>query len=109
MGKGFVIVDPLQTYLGFKTGHFVAGVAGGVVRALLVGGGWLSAITSVLVGSLTSSYLTPTVYAYVQMFPFRTDEYATSFLLGLTAMLLCEGVMYRAKKWRSDPVIPGRP
>jgi len=102
-------MDPLQTYLGIKAGHFIAGVAGGMVRALLAGGGWFSAFTSVLIGSLTSSYLTPTVFSYVQMFPFRIDEHATGFLIGLTAMLLCEGVMHRARAWKKNPVLPGVP
>ncbi len=56
-------MDPVQAVLGIKATHLVAGVAGGTVRALLSGGGWLAAISSVVIGSLTAGYLTTPVYA----------------------------------------------
>ena len=46
----------LETILGIKITHIAAGVAGGAVRALLLGGGWAAAITSVIVGSITAGF-----------------------------------------------------
>lgn len=44
-------MDPLQGIIGIKLTHLLAGVAGGIVRALLAGGSWLAVISSVVVSS----------------------------------------------------------
>jgi hypothetical protein len=89
----------------------LAGVAGGVVRALLSGGGWLAAISSVVIGSLTAGYLTTPVYAAAKAyFPLlagdASSEHAIGFLVGLTAMLICEGVLRFIRVWSRNPTIP---
>lgn len=104
-------MDPLQGIIGVKLTHLLAGVAGGIVRALLAGGGWMAAMTSVIVGSLTAGYLTTPVYnAAKTWIPTVghdvSSEHATSFLVGLTAMLLCEGVLRATRGWSKNPKFP---
>ena len=104
-------MDPLQSLIGIKLTHLLAGVAGGIVRALLAGGSWFAAISSVVVGSLTAGYLTAPVYAGAKTwFPIVghdvSSEHAISFLVGLTAMLICEGVLRFIRAWSRNPTIP---
>ena len=104
-------MDPVQAVLGIKATHLVAGVAGGTVRALLAGGGWLAAISSVVIGSLTAGYLTTPVYAAAKAyFPLlagdASSEHAIGCLVGLTAMLICEGVLRFIRAWSRNPTIP---
>lgn len=103
-------MDPLQTLIGIKLTHLLAGVAGGTVRAFLSGEGWLAAFSSVVVGSLTAGYLTAPVYAGAQKYfaipPDPSTEHAIGFLVGLTAMLICEGVLRAVRGWSRKPTIP---
>ena len=104
-------MDPLQQLIGIKLTHLLAGIAGGIVRAFLSGDPnvW-SAIASVVVGSLTAGYMTSPVYIISQRyFGFVADtstEHAVGFLVGLTAMMLCEGVLRFAKQWSRNPTMP---
>lgn len=104
-------MDPLQAALGIKLSHLVAGIAGGIVRAFLAGSDFMTAIASVVVGSLTAGYLTTPVYkSLIVQFPATTDtstEHAVGFLVGLTAMLICEGVLRYARTWSKNPKLPG--
>lgn len=103
-------MDPLQSLLGIKLTHLLAGVAGGVVRAFLGGGDVTAAISAVVVGSLTAGYLTAPVYnGMLRYFPSTADpstEHAVGFLVGLTAMLICEGVLRYVRSWSRNPTIP---
>lgn len=104
-------MDPLQGLIGIKLTHLLAGVAGGVVRAFLAGGSWLAAVSSVVVGSLTAGYLTTPVYTGAKSwFPAlgndTSSEHAIGFLVGLTAMLICEGVLKTARVWARNPSFP---
>lgn len=103
-------MDPVQGFLGIKLTHLLAGVAGGTVRAFLAGGGWLAATSSVVIGSLTAGYLTTPVYKIAQSYlPLNVEtstEHAVGFLVGLTAMLLCEGVLKAARGWSQNPTVP---
>lgn len=100
----------IETIFGIKITHLVAGVAGGTVRYLLVGGGVVMAVTSVLAGSLTAGYLTtPAYFTIVKYFPGWADpstEHAAGFLVGLTGLLICEGAMRYAKRWTDNPSFP---
>ena len=104
-------MDPVQALLGIKLTHLLAGVAGGIVRALLAGGSWMASVSSVVIGSLTAGYLTTPVYAAAKAyFPALTgdasSEHAIGFLVGLTAMLICEGVIRAADGWSRNPKFP---
>lgn len=101
----------IETVFGIKLTHILAGIAGGTVRALLVGGSWGMAVTSVVVGAITSGYLTTPLYsALIKYLPGWNDpstEQALSFIVGLSAMVLCEGIMLYVKRWSKNPTIPG--
>lgn len=104
-------MDPLQSIIGIKLTHLLAGVAGGIVRAFLAGGSWVAAVSSVVVGSLTAGYLTTPVYSGTKAwFPAvghdASSEHAIGFLVGLTAMLICEGVLKAARGWSKNPTLP---
>lgn len=100
-------MDPIETAVGIKLTHLIAGVAGGTVRAFLSGEGFIAAFSSVVVGSLTAGYLTGPVYAaarsYVDLPPDPSSEHAIGFLVGLTAMLICEGVLRAVRGWSKKP------
>ena len=105
------IMDPVEGMIGIKLTHLFAGFAGGVVRAFLAGGSWLAAVSSVVIGSLTAGYLTTPVYSgATAWFPFvKTDsssEHAIGFLVGLTGMLICEGVLKAVRGWSKNPKLP---
>lgn len=104
-------VDPIQAIFGVKATHLLAGVAGGTVRALLAGGGWFAAVTSVIIGSLTAAYLTTPSYqiatSYLALPVENSTEHAIGFLVGLTAMVVCEGTLKYAKSWARNPSLPG--
>lgn len=99
----------IETIFGIKITHLVAGVAGGTVRYLLIGGGWMMAFTSVVAGSLTAGYLTtPAYFTIIKYFPAWADpsaEHAAGFLVGLTGLLICEGAMRYAKRWTDNPTL----
>lgn len=82
---------------GVKLSHIVAGIAGGAVRAFMVGNSLFSAVGSVVIGALTSAYMTSPVSAIafkITGIPENNStEHSVAFVVGLTAMLLCEGVL----------------
>ena len=103
-------MDPVEAAVGIKLTHLIAGVAGGTVRAFLSGEGFLAAFSSVIVGSLTAGYLTTPVFAavrsYVELPADPSSEHAIGFLVGLTAMLICEGVLRAVRGWAHRPHLP---
>ena len=103
-------MDPVEAAVGIKLTHLLAGVAGGTVRAFLAGEGFLAAFSSVIVGSLTAGYLTGPVYAaaqnYIDLPADPSTEHAIGFLVGLTAMLICEGVLRAVHAWAKKPHFP---
>lgn len=103
-------MDPVEAAVGVKLTHLLAGVAGGTVRAFLSGEGFLASFSSVVVGSLTAGYLTTPVYAgvrsYVELPADPSSEHAIGFLVGLTAMLICEGVLRAVRGWANKPNFP---
>ena len=102
--------DPLQSFVGIKLSSVLAGFAGGVVRALMLPRitPW-QAFSSCIVGALTAGYLTPVAMHYL---PFAGTtgggEGAVGYAIGLTSMLICEGIIVAVRRWRSDPKLPGQ-
>lgn len=98
-------------FLGVKFAHLLAGVAGGVVRAVILKSKFIDGFFSALTGSLTAAYLTDPTFAFVTFISpaLHTDrmEYASSFIVGLTAMSICEGLMKKARAWSKKPTFPG--
>lgn len=100
------MLEPTSTFLGIKVTHLVAGVLGGAVRGFLVGGGWAEAFISVFVGGVTAAYFT-TPLTQSPMNYWMIPEGTVGFLVGLTSMLLCEGILKYAKAWSRKPNFPG--
>ena len=82
---------------GVKLSHIVAGLAGGTVRAFLSGSGVMAAIASVIVGAITAAYMTTPVSQIALKItglpPANSTEHSVAFVVGLTAMLICEGTI----------------
>ena len=105
-----IVIDPLFAIFGIKTSHIGGGLAGGGMRFLLAGGSWRQAVVFVTAGVLASGYLTPGAYYmlthYAPSFADPGVEGSVGFLVGLTAMLICEGFLALVKKWSEAPFIP---
>lgn len=81
--------------LGITIKHLIAGFAGGVVSALLMRNVRpLEALSSVLGGTLAANYFTE--HAVKTM---GFGEGAAGFLIGLTAMILCQKIIEAVRKW----------
>lgn len=101
----------VEGVIGVKITHVVAGIAGGAVRAFITGGGVFPAISSVFIGCLTAAYLTGPLYRLtIHSTPLPAEqgtENAIGFLVGLSAMLICDGVLRGMRQWSKNPSIPG--
>lgn len=95
------MADPdFLTSLGIKASDLVGGLAGGIVNAFVFQKTHPFAVMgSVVVGCLTAAYLTEPASHYI-----GTTGGATSFLVGLTAMAICQAVVAAVQKWK-----PGTP
>lgn len=102
--------DPLQTYLGIKLLHLIAGFFGGLVRALVRPGAtlWYS-VSTTFVGAVFAAYTTPVVAFHLRQYlgaEAPGTEGLTGFILGLCGLALAEGVITLAKRWRDTPKLP---
>lgn len=81
--------------LGVKVPDLVSGIAGGMVNAILfqrtTPG---AAVASVIAGGLTATYL-----AEPMAKQFSMSIGPSGFIIGLTAMIVCQGLMAGAHKW----------
>lgn len=104
-----IVVWDLTTLLGIKLSHLMAGVAGGIVRAFMVGNSFFAAFSSVMTGALTAAYMTvPVASIYTKITGTIVDlnfEHGIAFCTGLTAMLICEGVLRYVRKWSQSPTL----
>lgn len=109
-GAGVVMNDWFLTYLNIKLSYLLAGAAGGVVRAFLVGSGFYAAFTSVIAGTLTAVYMTtPIAAVYGKLFGLPMEPnflHGVAFVVGLTSMLMCEGFVRVARKWAKEGKLP---
>lgn len=86
------------TLIGIKVPDLIAGIAGGMVNAILFqrSAPWAAA-ASVVAGGLTANYMAePTA----KMFAMNVGP--AGFVIGLTAMIVCQGLMAGAQKWASS-------
>jgi len=84
MSSGFDI----WSALGIKLSDVAGGIAGGTAAALVFKrAGIVGAVSSVVVGALTSAYLTP-------WFIMRVGSFGggASFVVGLCAMAICQAI-----------------
>lgn len=87
--------------LGLQAPDIVAGFAGGVVNAFVLRKvNPYEAISSVVVGALTAGYLSDLARHITSL-----DGGGVAFVVGLTAMALCQGLFEAARKIRIR--IPG--
>ena len=102
--------DWVFQYFGVKSAVVLGGAAGGGVRALLLRGDPYTSVTAIVVGALAAAYLTAPIYAimlkYTSLPVDASMEHSMSFLIGLSGLFICEGVLLWAKKWSVKPSIP---
>ena len=90
------MANDLLIELGIKTQDVVAGLAGGIVNAFVFQRSSPMAIVgSVVVGALTAAYLSETAGRW-----FGTSGGATAFLVGLTAMAICQAIVAAVARWK---------
>lgn len=81
--------------LGITIKHAIAGFAGGVASAFVFRNARpADALSSVLVGTLTANYFTEHASRVTGL-----GEGGAGFLIGLTAMIICQKVVDAARKW----------
>ena len=81
--------------LGLNTSRLVAGFAGGVVHAFVFKQTTpLAAIGSVLTGTLTANFLGPAAVHYIGAW---FGDGGTAFVVGLSAMAVCQGIVAAAR------------
>lgn len=95
--------DELMAYVGVKIPDLVAGAGGGVVKALVFQRDHpLETIISGIVGGLTANYLGETAFSKAQNWNLDIGRGAACFVVGLTAMVICQTLMDLAKRWRKS-------
>jgi FtsH-binding integral membrane protein len=91
-----MIIQDLLLAIGVKPADFVAGLAGGMVNALVFRrSNPVAIVSSMVVGALTASYLSDTFAHYA-----GTSGGASAFIVGLAAMAICQGIVEAVSKWR---------
>lgn len=84
--------------LGLKIQDLIAGLAGGVVNAIVFKrSNPIAVIGSMLVGALTANYLGEYAAKYT-----GTSGGAAAFLVGLTGMIICQLIVAAAARWTPD-------
>jgi len=84
-------------YLGIKLPDLIAGFAGGAVAALIMRQiKPYEVVASVIVGSLTANYLGGPAAQFIGL-----GSGAATFIVGLTGMAVCQGIMEAGRKWRA--------
>lgn len=94
----------LFTSAGFRVPELVAGLSGGIVRALWAKEGLGSLLTSACGGALTANFISGTFSHLIsKILGEPLDPGVSGFLVGLTAMTLCQAAIGKisdmAKRW----------
>jgi len=87
--RGAAVSDPFQAWIGVKASVIFAGLVGGIVSAVTGTGPWWQRSLSIVVGCLTSMYLTPLAMDLLDNWFSVTDiqlEHAAAFLCGALGM-----------------------
>lgn len=96
MGGGF---NEFLAWLGIKVPDLVAGMLGGVVKALVFHKEKpAETVVSGIVGGLTANYLGEALASKIGF-----GLGATCFAVGIAAMVLCQVILDRAQKLRESP------
>lgn len=99
------------TYIGIEVSHIAAGLAGGIVRAVLrPGGSFLTCFSTTFVGVLSAAYATPLAKIYLGLTEADLAmTNALAFGIGLMGMSVAEGLIRFGKRWEANPTLPGPP
>lgn len=99
----FKALAAFLTSIGINPAHLFAGLAGAFVRAVIQGKKltW-SLVSTVIVGALCATYLTPVVVLYLGI----AATNGLAFGIGLIGMSLAEGVVKLGHKWAANPKLP---
>lgn len=90
--------------IGVKAPDLLAGFAGGIVNAFVWKRSSLVAIAgSVIVGTLSANYLAETFKSYLAVVHFETSQSTAAFIVGLSGMAICQGIIGTMKSWRPFP------
>lgn len=107
------MADPLEALIGLKLTHGVGGILGALVRSLIKKDSMIAGFISITVGGICSLYGTTPAYlwmtTYIPSIAVPSTEHMMSFLIGVTGMTLCEGIMIKAKRWSDNPTFPKPP
>lgn len=101
------VIDPDSTVWGVKISTFVAGVSGGIVRAIILRYGWVKSCLGVTVGTVLAVQGTPLVSAIVDHYGFdylpdaQVDSISAA-LLGMTGLTIAEVVLVRVRALAQD-------
>lgn len=104
--------EPIQTFVGVKLSMLFAGAAGAVVAALTGGGPWWQRWIRVVVGFLSSIYLTPVVVVYaadLTRVQGEALEHAAAFLCGYIGMGLLDALAGNIRRRLRPPPMPSPP
>nr|WP_321459575.1 hypothetical protein [uncultured Cohaesibacter sp.] len=107
------MTEPVQTILGVKLAHLVAGFFGGLVRAIInPHGSKAYTVGATICGTLTAGYLTPIAVPLVVRYFGASAvgvEGAVGFLMGLCGLAIAEGIVTLARRWKDNPSLPRFP
>ncbi|QRM54724.1 hypothetical protein [Sinorhizobium sp. BG8] len=89
--------------IGIDPTHFIAGLAGAFVRAIVQNKKltW-ELLSNVVVGALCATYLTPLIVLYAGI----AATPGLAFGIGLIGMYMAEGVLKLAQRWAANPKLP---
>ena len=92
--------DPLFGATGIHVQTIIAGFLGGVGRALMPPfvSAW-NALATIMLGAVTAAYLTDTVLVLGHI-PDSVNHNAAAFIVGMTAMTICQGIVSAVGKVR---------
>lgn len=97
----FSILAAFLTSIGVQPGHFISGLAGGLVRAIVnKHGSMWERVVAGAAGTLCASFLTPFV---VLLFGATAAQGAIGFMLGIIGMSLAEAIIGIGKAYARDP------
>ncbi|MDR6757193.1 hypothetical protein J2Y48_002489 [Mycoplana sp. BE70] len=99
----FKALSAFLVSIGIDPSHLFAGLAGAFVRAVVQGKKltW-ELISSVIVGALCATYLTPVAVAYFGI----AATNGLAFGIGLIGMSIAEGAVKLGHKWAANPKLP---
>lgn len=93
--------------LGLNESTATAGLLGGTVRGLIIQGGWINGIISALVGAITANYMASSIALSPTFNVWNWSEGTIGFIVGMSGMLICEGILKWMRDWSQSQKLPG--